>query len=154
MNNNLNRILRVLYVKEQPGVRFRFGTLLLRVNDDRLIPVCTLSEFIGFDIAFYPGSVIGIFAHHQHERFNNMPPVVGGINLQLRLCSFMAGDTIRQHHFVQLLVTEIVEVNIRAGYGIRSSGITILDCSGKRILIHDVFERFLFIAFRDKRRGR
>ena len=127
VNHDLNRIIRAFHLKQQFRVGLRFGTLLLGMDNDRFVPVCTIPELIRLDITLHPGSMIGIFTDHQHERLYNRLSMVCGIDRQLAPCVFVAGDSVQQHQFVQLLVPKIVEINIGTGDGKWRPGIPILN---------------------------
>ena len=98
------------------------------MNDNRFLPVRAFPEFIGAYVVFHPHGVIGIFANHQHKGLYDRFSVISGINLQLCLCSFMAGNAIRQHHLIQLLVAEIIKIYIGTSHSKGCAGITIFNC--------------------------
>ena len=60
MDDDFHRVIRVLDIKEQTGVRLGLGAFLLGVDDDGFVAVCAVAEFIGFDETFHPRCVVGI----------------------------------------------------------------------------------------------
>ena len=94
MDDDFHRVIRVLDIKEQTGVRLSFGAFLLGVDDDGLIAICTVAEFIGFDETFYPRSVISILTDNEHKWLDEMFTVIGGIDLQFAFGAFMTGDAV------------------------------------------------------------
>ena len=93
----------------------------------------------------HPGCVICILANYEHKRLHHRLAVIGSVDFQFALCAFMAGDAVQQHHFIQLFITEVIEINVRAGHGIWGAGIAILDCLGQRVFIYHIFERHLLV---------
>ena len=77
--------------------------------------------------------------------------MIGSVDFQFALCAFMAGDAVQQHHFIQLFITEVIEINVRAGHGIWGAGIAILDRFGQRVFIYHIFERHLLISLGHQR---
>ena len=94
--------------------------------------------------------MICILANYEHKRLHHRLAVIGSVDFQFALCAFMAGDAV-QHHFIQLFITEVIEINVRAGHGIWGAGIAILDRFGQRVFIYHIFERHLLISLGHQR---
>ena len=71
--------------------------------------------------------MIGILANHKHKWLYNGLTVISSIDTQLALCVLMAGNTVQQHQFIQLLVTKIVKIYVGAGNGKGRTSIPVLD---------------------------
>ena len=96
----------------------------------------------------------GIFTDHQHKRLHDRLSMVDSINLQFPFGALMTGDAVQQHHFVQLLVTKVVKINIGASDSKGGASIAVLDGLGQWILIYHIFERNLLAPFGHKGRSR
>ena len=145
MDHDFNGIVRALHIQQQPHIFLRLRTFLLGVNDEGFIAVRAASEGIRFHKLFHLSCVMRVFADHQHEWLDRphrlfRSTVVGCIELQLPLGIFVAGNSIRQHQLIQLLIAKIVKVDICPRYSKGSSCITILDRFGERILVHYILE--------------
>ena len=153
MDHDLHRIFGILHVQKQTGVCLSLGAFLLGMDDDCFIAVCAVAEFIGFDKTFHPRCVVSILTHNKHKRLHDRLAVIGGIDLQLAFGAFVTGYAVQEHHFIELLVTEIIKIDVGAGDRKRGAGITILDGLGQRILKYHILERHLFCTLGHKRRG-
>ena len=154
VDNDFYRVLRIFDAKKHPRIRLCFRALLLGMDDNRLVSVCSILEFIGTDKTIYPCGMICVFADYEHKRLHNRLTVISGIDFQLAFCILMAGNTVQQHHLVKLLIAKIVKVNVGAGDGKRRPGVAVLNRLGERIFIHNILEGNLFIALGNERRGR
>ena len=158
VNYDFYWIFRVFYIKQQTSICIAFGAFLLRMDNDGFIAICAASEFIGTDIFLHPCSVSGIFANNKHKRLHHTQRLVRGavihcVHFQFSLSILVTGNAVQQHHFIKLLITEIIKINIRASHSKGRTSIAVLDSLGQRILVYDIFERYLLRAFGDKRCG-
>ncbi len=112
MDDDFHRVFRVLDIEEQTGVRLGLGAFLLGVDDDGFVAICAVAEFIGLDETFHPRCVVGILAHNEHKWFYEMLAVIGGIDLQFPFGAFVTGDAVQKHHFIKLLITEIIKIDV------------------------------------------
>ena len=74
--------------------------------------------------------MICILANYEHKRLHHRLAVIGSVDFQFALCALMAGDAVQQHHFIQLFITKVIKINVRAGHGIGRAGIAVLNCFG------------------------
>ena len=97
--------------------------------------------------------MVGIFTYNEHKWLYERLAVIGSIDLQFSLGAFVAGDAVQKHHFIELLITKIIKIDVGAGDRKRGTGIAILDSLGQRILKYHILERHLFCTLGHKRRG-
>ena len=69
----------------------------------------------------YEAGFSPILANYEHKRLHHRLAVIGSVDFQFALCAFMAGDAVQQHHFIQLFIAEVIEINVRAGHGMRGT---------------------------------
>ena len=99
MNYNFNGIARVFHIQQQTSICFGFSTLLSGVDSNRLVAICTISEFVRFNEILHPCCMVSIFADHQHKGLHCphrlfRRAVISGIDFQFSLCTLVAGDAI------------------------------------------------------------
>ena len=95
------------------------------MDGNRLVHIPPVAELFRPDEIQNFLRMLGIFADNQHKRLYDRFPVIFRIGSQMQFRTFMAFDTVQQHHLVQLFFSEIVAVNVRPTDSIRSSCIAI-----------------------------
>ena len=128
MNHNLDRVVRLFYLKQQLCIRFRFCTTLFGVYYYNLASICTITESIRFNVFLNPFRMSSIFADDQYKRLHNRSAVIFSIYLQFLADSLMTENTILQHELINLLITKVIKIYIRTGNCKRSPCIAIRNC--------------------------
>ena len=95
------------------------------MDGNRLVHIPPVAELFRPDEIQNFLRMLGIFADNQHKRLYDRFSVIFRIGSQMQFRTFMAFDTVQQHHLVQLFFAEIVAINVRPPDSIRRSCIAI-----------------------------